>query len=201
MRHARVAFLSALSALAFCLPAYAESPDPRYSTCDAVVVGNTSGIAIGGTPAGFDAVIKDVTNAPRPGVIVRLDFSPTSIRLVSVQNAGITLDCAARTVSQVTNANGAVNLAVRFGGFVSTNSVYVSHDGVEFATVKARSTDLDGVDGKTGLADLALFSANVLANPAAQETDFDLNGTTGLGDLRIFADEYLRTDPAQSYCP
>jgi hypothetical protein len=66
--------------------------------------------------------------------------------------------------------------------------------------VKGRSTDIDGADGKTGLGDLVFFSTNFLSNPAAQETDFDINGNTGLGDLVIFSTEFL-TGPTLAYCP
>jgi hypothetical protein len=71
---------------------------------------------------------------------------------------------------------------------------------VVLGNVKGRSTDIDGNDGRTGLGDLALFSANLLSNPSAQQTDFDLNGSTGLGDLALFSAELL-TGPTLSYCP
>ena len=176
-------------------------PDNRFSTCDLVLVGNGSGAPIGGAPAGFDVNVRSVNNAPMPGAMVTLDFSATTIRLGSVQAPGTTIDCAARTLSRLTNAAGTVNFAARLGGFDNANAVLVIiPDGGPPLQVKARSMDIDGLDGRTGLSDLSLFSANFLNNPAAQETDFDLNGTTGLGDHLLFAAEFL--DPvAMSYCP
>ncbi len=182
-------------------PALAQGvPDPRFTTIDPVVAGNTSGGAIGGTSPGFDVVMKDVNNAPLAGIVVTLDFSAASIRLCAVQNPGTTLDCAARTVSRVTNASGAVKFAVRLGGYDNANSVVVRGNGDQFGPVPVRSTDLDGIDGTTGLGDLALFTANFLTNQTARESDFDGSGTTNLPDLVIFAAEFL--DAATSpYCP
>ena len=180
--------------------ASAGVPDNRFSTSDAVVVGNASGTAIGGTPAGFDVVVKDVNNAPLAGRTVTLDFSATPMKVFSVQNAGTTTNCAAKTISRVTNASGAVNFAARVAKFDNGNNVDVIADGVPLFVVKGRSTDIDGTDGRTGLGDLSLFSSAYLAAPATQETDFDLSGTTALGDLSIFSSEYLG-GIIGTYCP
>ncbi len=200
--------LGAIALIALTIPGTARAqgvPDNRFSFCDPILVGNTSGTPIGGTPPsapGFDVSVKDVNNAPVPGSVVKLDFSATTIRLSAVQTPGTTLDCAARTLSRVTNAAGTVIFVARLGGWVNTNAVSVIiKDGELLADVKARSTDIDGLDGRTALRDLVLFSANFLTNPAAQETDFDLNGNTGLGDYLRFTAEFLRFDPVQSYCP
>lgn len=180
--------------------ASAGVPDPRFSTLDAVVVGNVSGTAIGGSPAGFDVTVRDVNNAPLSGRTVTLNFAPSGMKVFSTQNAGTTVNCTAKSISRVTNGSGAVNFGSRIGKFNNSNTVEVSADGVVLGNVKGRSTDIDGTDGKTGLNDLALFSTNLLTNPSAQQTDFDLNGTTGLGDLALFSTELL-TGPTLTYCP
>ena len=180
--------------------ASAGVPDPRFSTFDATVVGNASGTPIGGAPAGFDVTVRDVSNAPLSGVTVTLNFSTSGMKVFSTQNAGTTVNCAAKSISRVTNGAGAVNFGSRVAKFNNANTVEVSANGVVLGNVKGRSTDIDGNDGRTGLGDLALFSANLLSNPAAQQTDFDLNGSTGLGDLALFSAELL-TGPTLSYCP
>lgn len=180
--------------------ASAGVPDNRFSTSDAVVVGNASGTAIGGAPAGFDVTVKDVNNAPLPGRTVTLDFSATPMKVFSTQNAGTTLNCAAKTISRVTNASGAVNFASRVAKWDNANNVDVIADGVPLFVVRGRSTDLDGIDGRTGLGDFSIFSSNFLAAPAAQETDYDLNGTTGLGDFSVFSAEFLG-GVIGTYCP
>src|SRR5688500_14147726 len=138
-------------------PAFATTPDPRFSQVDPVVVGNSSGTPMGAEPAGYDVLIRDVNNAPVPGRLVTLDFSATAMKLYAVQNAGVTLDCASRQIHGVTNASGAIKFAPRIGGWENTNSVVVFNGGVELARVKGRSTDIDGADGTTGLGDFAIF--------------------------------------------
>jgi hypothetical protein len=180
--------------------ASAGVPDPRFSTLDAVVVGNASGTPIGGAPSGFDVTVRDVNNAPLSGRVVTLNFAASGMKVYSTQNAGTTINCTAKSISRVTNGSGAVNFGSRVGKFNNSNTVEVSADGVVLGNVKGRSTDIDGIDGKTGLNDLAQLATNLLTNPAAQNTDFDLNGTTGLGDLALFAAELL-TGPTLTYCP
>lgn len=180
--------------------ASAGVPDNRFSTSDAVVVGNVSGTAIGGAPAGFDVTVKDVNNAPLAGRTVTLDFSGTPMKVYNAQNAGTTLNCAAKTISRVTNASGAVNFASRVAKFDNANNVDVIADGVPLFVVKGRSTDIDGLDGTTGLGDFAIFGGNFLNNTSAQETDFDLNGSTGLGDFSIFGGQFLG-GALGTYCP
>jgi hypothetical protein len=200
----RILLLSALVFPGLCLlaapPATAQGvPDPRLSTVDPVVVGNATGTPMGGTPPGFDVVVRDVNNDPVPGHVVTLRFGDSGMRLISVQNSGTTLDCAARSISRVTNASGAVNFAARVGGFDNANVIEVLDNSVRLAMVKGRSTDLDGLDGRTTLGDLVIFASNFPGN--AQETDFDLNGMTGLGDFVLFSSEYNQGPTQQPYCP
>jgi hypothetical protein len=180
--------------------ASAGVPDNRFSTSDAVVVGNVSGTAIGGSPAGFDVTVKDVNNAPLAGRTVTLDFSGTPMKVFNAQNAGTTLNCAAKTISRVTNASGAVNFAARVAKWDNANNVDVIADGVPLFVVKGRSTDLDGLDATTGLGDFSIFGNRFLSNPAAQETDFDLSGATGLADFSIFGSQFL-SGATGTYCP
>lgn len=170
--------------------ASAGVPDPRNSTTDAVVVGGSSGTAIGAAPAGYDVVVRDVNNAPLAGRTVVLDFSATPMKVVQVQNAGTTVNCAAKTISRVTNASGAVNFAGRIGKFDNTNGVEVSADGVVLANVRGRSTDISG-DGTTNILDLIPFALNYLSNPAAPETDYSGDNTTNIVDFISFSGEYL----------
>jgi hypothetical protein len=180
--------------------ASAGVPDPRFSTIDNVVVGNASGTAMGGAPAGFDVTVRDVSNAPLAGVTVSLAFSTAGMKVFSTQNAGTTVNCPAKSISRVTNGAGQVNFAARVAKFNNANTVEVSANGVVLGNVRGRSTDIDGTDGRTGLGDFSLFSANLLTNPGAQETDYDLNGSTGLNDLALFSGELL-TGPTLTYCP
>ena len=177
--------------------ATAQIPFPPNCTIDRVVVGNSSGTAIGVVPAGYDVSVRDINNNPIPNVSVVLDFSAASIRLYAVQNAGTTVDCALRTIKQVTNVAGRVRFAPRIGRFDNANAIEIRADGVLLGRVPGRSTDIDGLGGQASLSDFVLFTARY--NTPAQETDFDEGGNTGLGDFLLFASEY--NGPVQPYCP
>ena len=55
--------------------ASAGVPDNRFSTSDAVVVGNAAGTALGALRVGFAVGVKEVDGAPRPGRAVRLEVA------------------------------------------------------------------------------------------------------------------------------
>jgi len=178
----------------------ATVPDPRFSVIDNVVVGNATGTLMGGVPAGYDVSVRDVNNAPKAGSVVTLDFSATGMKVYSSQNAGTTVNCLAKAITRTADAVGHVNFGARVGGYTNAFLVVVIADGVILGNARARSTDIDGVDGRTGLGDLAHLANNLINNASAQETDFDLNGTTGLGDLSLFSTELL-SPIGGTYCP
>jgi hypothetical protein len=188
--------------------ASAGVPDPRNSTTESVIVGNATGNPLGapggmGTAAvgGFEVIVRDINNTALIGRPVVLDFaSAASVRLFNAIGGGITINCAAKTLTKPTDGTGLALFAAKIGGFANTDVVEVSADGVALANVKARSTDIDALGGSTGLGDLGIFANNFLNNPSAQETDFDVSGATGLADLGIFATEFLSA-VTEAYCP
>jgi hypothetical protein len=191
--------------------ASAGVPDPRNSTTESVIVGNVTGNPLGapgdlGTSAvgGFEVIVRDINNTALIGRPVVLDFaSAANVKLFDSIGGGITINCAAKTLTKPTDGTGLALFAAKIGGFANTDVVEVSADGVALANVKARSTDIDGSpsagSGTTGLGDLGLFAQNFLFAPSALETDFNVDGTTGLGDLGIFAVEFLSSVSAV-YC-
>lgn len=178
----------------------ATTPSPPNCVVDPLVVGNASGAAIGAPEPGFSVVVRDFLNIPVAGSVVTLDFVGTPIRLQTTQNPGTTVDCVRHTLTRLSDASGVALFAPRFGGFVNTNSVSVSADGLILAFVMARSTDLDALEGRTALGDFQMFADNLLNHPSAPETDFDGSGTTALGDFRIMAEELLGNGQG-AYCP
>jgi len=180
------------------LPARAAVPDPRFTTMDQVLVGSPLGVAIGGTPAGFDVVVRDVNNAPLVGVVVEIRAETANLKLYTTQAAGTTIDCQMRRFSRVTNAQGAVNFVARFGGWSDPFAVEVTAGGVILGSVQARSPDYDK-DGKVALADLTAFTVDFMTHPATMRSDFDLNNVVGLGDFAIFSDQFNVTP--QALCP
>jgi len=186
--------LAALTTLAS-----ANTPDTRFSTIDDIVVGGPLGIPIGGSPAGYDVVIRDLNLAPVPGVFVTLRF-PAAMKVYATQNAGTTVDCAQRTLTRITDTEGHVNFAARLGGWTNSGQIEVSANGVVLGNVKGRSVDYNA-DGQVSLGDFVTFSEDFMNDPQAQRSDFDLSGTTGLGDLVLFSRTFLASGPPQATCP
>jgi len=172
--------------------ASAGVPDPRFSTIDPIGVGDNTGTAVGGSPAGFDVAVKDVNNAPVLGATVTLNFSASGLKGYAVQNAGTTVNAGAQTLSRVATT-GSTNFAAKTGKFNNSNTVEVSANGVVLGNVKWRSTDIDGLGGITGLGDFTYFSGKYLGAVTAPEVNFDLtvSDVPGLGDFTIFSSEYL----------
>jgi hypothetical protein len=200
MRPTIVALLAS-AGLALCATtARADLPDPRWITFDQVAIASPLGIPIGGTPPGFDVVVRDESMQPRAGAVITLDFSASGIRLYTTQASGTTLSCLNRSISRVTDAQGSTNFVPRFGGWNDANSVAILVDGVIVGYVRGRSPDYDA-DGRVGLADLAIMTSDLLNNAAAQRSDFDLNGSVGLGDLALFSQQLLGAGSTQVLCP
>lgn len=186
----------------------AKVPDPRNSTVEAVIVGNSSGEGMisNGNPqttgaAGFLVIVREINNTPLWYEEVEIDFSATNVRLYADQSPGTTADCARRVLSKLTGQDGAAVFTPRFSGCSHDASVVVSAEGVALATVPARSTDLDGVDGSTGLGDLSILAHALLQNPGGYpEADFDCSGGVTLADFAILARELL-SGVHGAYCP
>jgi hypothetical protein len=177
-------------------PALAKFPDPSFSQVDPVVVGDAAG------SSAFRVVFRDVTNAPLYSELATIDFSQSSVRLYAVQEPGVVVDCAARTLSRVTDHDGVAVFHPRFGGSCSSSSVQILGRGVMVvAMVPARSTDMDGLDGCTGLGDFGMFAERFLSSSPNPEADFDNSGgPLGLGDFSIFSRNLLNGVKG-TYCP
>ncbi|MGH7723992.1 MAG: hypothetical protein ACREOU_01045 [Candidatus Eiseniibacteriota bacterium] len=186
-------------------------PCAATSIVPAAVVGDNSGAPINGSPApvppgcgiapvpGYVVQVFDALGAPVVGVPVTLNFFATGTRLHVMQNAGTAVACLVFTLTVPTNACGVAVFSPRVGSFNNGAVVAVMAAGVCLGNARVTSTDLDGLGGTTGLADLGLFASNFIGAPAAVETDFDDNGITGLGDFGIFAREFL-SGAVGAYC-
>jgi hypothetical protein len=166
-----------------------STPSPEHSYAPEIVVGNASGAVIG---EGTRIEVRNADGAPLPHALVELDFGAApGITLFDTQTEATAVDCAARTISARTDADGVVSIAPRFGGATAEREVVVRAEGLVLGTAAARSTDLDG-DGQTGLADLAAFSEAFFAGDVAR-ADFDADGDVSLADHLIYAAEHFST--------
>jgi len=207
-----VAFRSPRFALAglgvaalFALPALSDagSPDPRWSVVEPLLVGCPSGNALPGcdrpmgSVAGFQVLVMGAQVVPLAGRTVTLDFSATSMRLYGDTRPGTTVNCAAATVSRLTDVSGKVTFEPRVGGNAMDGTIVVIAEGITLAAVSGRSTDFDG-DGRTDLSDAALLGAHLLGASLDARTDLDgctAGSPTSLADFAIFAEEFLRVIP------
>ena len=168
--------------------ALAAVPDPTKSKCDPILIGNSSGQSQGNT---FHATVRDVGNIPLAGKTVTIRFLTSPAKPYVTQNAGLTADCAAHTLSAISDGNGEADFNARLGGFDNSSAVEVRANGVLFGHVLVRSTDLDG-DGATTLSDINAFRERFLHDAAAPETDYNHDGTTNIRDFALLRDEYVR---------
>ena len=176
-------------------------PDPQASSIDPIGIGECLGQSLGPWPAGFDVAVRDRHFAPVFGATVALDFSATSVRAYATQNAGTTVNAAARTLSRVAT-NGATNFAARTARFDNAGQVAVSANGVILGSAKWRSLDIDGVDGTIALGDISYFARAYFAGSPAPECNFDASpgsDVPDLADFAILASEALASPPVSAY--
>lgn len=181
--------------------ASAGVPSTANSSAGLVIVGNTSGSSMFG---GYNVTVKDVNNTGLVGRVVALDFSASAVKVFkqSFQNAGTTVNATTCVASRVTGAGGLVNFALKFGKFTNTNQVAVSCAGVPLATVMARSTDNDGVDGNTFLTDFTACSQAYNTVNAAFNLDQSGDGLCFIVDYTRLVQEYnIANAGAAAYCP
>jgi hypothetical protein len=139
-------------------------------------------------------VVRDPQSRPLLGVVVEVNFSG-GVFPYSNQIAPTSTDCAARIISQVTDANGLVVFRPRCGGTANfPSNLTIKANGIFLANATGRSTDSDA-SGATDLTDFNHFRVNFLTAPAALDTDYDESGITDLGDLSIFRQVFLADSP------
>ena len=130
----------ALTPVASAKPAY-----PPLCEVDPVIVGDAAG------SHAFRVLIRGDSGTPEARVLVTLDFSQTSAHLFAVQEAGTKLDCAARTLSRVTDGCTGIMDVGRFAPLLLDGST--AHP----------EADFDGSGGPVGLGDLAIFAHDLLS--------------------------------------
>jgi len=125
---------------------------------------------LGGTNAGAadsrcqkTILVRDAASNPVPNSVVVINFtgcgSPNEIKISSTQPfAGMFVNCAARTVSAVTNASGIATFRV-VGAAAATSAAFVgvgegcasvTADGVALGTMSVGTPDLNGATGGGG---------------------------------------------------
>lgn len=152
------------------------------------LVGQSGGVA--DVTAAITYVIRDAANNPVPGSTVILNFSGcTDSRLSNtVFGAGIVTNCAAKTVTGVTNAAGQVVITVAgaggLGAVMGTKCVAVTADGVPFSNIAGATADYNALGGVDAL-DISTCGGDVFSIPYQQRSDFSGDGSNDALDISV----------------
>jgi hypothetical protein len=206
-----------LVALALICPSFAGSPafaDPPWPPANSTIPGHVTLVCLG--PAGPDIVLgrcsvtlRDLANNPVMGSVVTFDFSNCfDMRIAADQHdPRLTVNCATRTVSAMTDLNGVALFTVigtGIGGPASPSSALkIYADGVLLGGVSVAVLDRDGVGGLTGM-DLAQWAGDLWAGTNPARADLDGNGVVNGGDLSRFAAAFFNGNnvlSAGTICP
>lgn len=204
MRTTRLPLL-ALAALCLAGAARADQvPDPTKSSVPSYV-------KVAGTQAGvpdpratFTVTLRDFANNPIAGHTVTVDFSNcTDLVLCGAQADGAPLDCAAKTVSRVSNAAGQAAFIVLGGGIVAGTTLppaiapgaerscarvfdQATHIGTVTAVIFDPNGALPAGNGVTSL-DLSIVKNDIgaagLGAPYRGRSDHSTDGTLSAVDL------------------
>lgn len=203
-------FASVLATLCMGVAARADQvPDPTKSTVPSYVkvVGTNAGVP---DPAGtFTVTLRDYANNPIAGHTVTVDFSNcTDLVLCGAQANGAQLDCAAKTVSLISNAAGLAGFIVVGGGVNAGTTVppaiapgaergcaRVFDNATQLGTVTAVILDANGaLPAGNGVTPLELsiakndIGAAGLGAPYRGRSDYACDGSLSAVDLA-----FLRT--------
>jgi len=168
------------------VPSTGTSAQPAGVT----LVGHNAGIADGTSFGAMTYTIRDAANNPVPNSVVVMNFAAcTGTRICSTtQPAGMFVNCAARSVSGVTNASGVVTFRIVGGGIQATPDVAacvsVTADGVALNTLRASMFDISGAGG-LALGDITVAKNDLNLFPARTRADVSKNGILQLGDITI----------------
>jgi hypothetical protein len=181
--------------------ALADTPNPL--DCDVpaglCIVGRSP---LGADPNGrFDVVIRDGAHVPLAGVTVTLALGDCQdVRLCATPEPGLTVDCAQRSVSGVTDAKGRVTLFVIGGmaaAFASRNAgdtaprcVRVLADGAMIARVPAAVHDLSPTGVGLFSPDLSVWMERFGTGHHFQALDFGFDDFVGVSDFSILLDRF-----------
>ena len=145
-------------------------------------------------PAGeFYVICRDLANNPMAGAVVVIDLSTcTDLFICADQlDPAATVDCAHKTVSKLTAADGSVHFNVLGGSngagnavtFLNGGRIYKNGTLIQSPTVSA--FDLDGASG-VGAGDLSAFLTDFGSGNPYGRSDYDCSGTVGAGDLSMW---------------
>lgn len=202
--------LCLLLALAAPSLALASPPSAANSTAPACIslVGSSGGVPAAGAGA-FTCIIRDLANNPLAGAVVVIDLSsvPEMFLCADQMDPAAIVNCANKTVSKLTAADGSVHFTVLGGSrgnavtLLGGGRIFENGTLIQSPTVSA--FDLDGSSG-LGANDLSIWFGDFGSGNPYGRSDFDCSGSVGANDLSIWLNAYGSGAMAQScasQCP
>ena len=184
---------------------WAGVPSPANDTSPACIsLVGTYGAAP--APAGqFTVICRDLANNPMPGAVVVIDLSacPDLAICADQMDPAATVDCAHKTVSKLTAADGSVHFTLLGGSNGAGNAMTLLHGGriykngtlIQSPTVSA--FDLDSSNG-LGANDLSAWLTDFSTGADYGRCDYDCSGLLGASDLSLWLTAFGSGTMAQS---
>jgi hypothetical protein len=135
-------------------------------------------------------VVRGIANDPIPGALVEVDLSGIpELFIGSTQlDPDMTVNCAGKKVSKLTDANGRVVFCILGAGSAASPAATllgggkILANGTLIASPTVSAFDLDSTLG-LGAGDLSAFLSDFASGNPYGRSDFDCSGPLGAGDL------------------
>jgi hypothetical protein len=172
--------------------AVAAEPSPINDTAPSCIslVGTNGAVP---APIGqFTVICRDLANNPLPGAVVTIDlsFCPELFLCADQLDPDATVNCAYKTVSKLTAADGSVHFNVLGGSSGSGSAVTllnggrIYRNGVLIASPTVSAFDLDG-SGGVGANDISAWLVDFSTGIPYGRSDYDCSGNVGANDLSM----------------
>jgi len=201
---------------AFTIVALPLLADTSFATTPVPTTALAAGVQLGGLLSGVTDPhvtarirILDGANQPMAGSTVDLLFGNCAffeMKIATTQSfPGMIWDCATRTATAVTDANGYASFGLRgsaisgIAGMVQP-CVAIRADGVVLGVTRLAAYDLDGKNG-VNAADQSLFMSTLFSGQYRSRADYNGDGLVNISDLSKFLAVLLAGGSATSATP
>jgi hypothetical protein len=192
--------------------AMAGVPSAGTSTQPAFVVLSAQSGGIPDTRGQITYTIRDASSNPVPGSVVIFNFAGCvhDVRIASEAQAGITVNCAAHTVTGVTNGSGQLTIAMvgmsnggpPFAPNITGACLTVTADGVALSSLRVATADENGTGLGVDANDISVCFGDKQNFNTAARSDLDNNGIVDANDIsQVFGYKKAAANTCGTACP